>query len=337
MAISAFYFDGKTSRKHVVTLRVEDDVAIVDGISSVAGVVERKCPLNDLRVSERVASTSRKVTFPDGAFLEITDNDAFNTLLANTGHQDSMVVRMQQSWSATVKVTIALILILVLGYVYVLPAASRIIANALPESIEHSIGSGALAFMDKQVLLPSQLPQQRRDAIVTRFKSLTTIQNADGEAVPDYQIVFRKSRIGPNAFALPSGQIVVTDEIVTLLNDDDALMGVLAHELGHLHQHHLMRRLVQTSTIAAVSTVLFGDVSALVANIPTVMLDLKYSRDTEEEADDYAVKMFKANGLSMQSLASVFEKLGNASKEFSSYLSTHPASHDRIVRILKAE
>jgi predicted Zn-dependent protease len=64
--------------------------------------------------------------------------------------------------------------------------------------------------------------------------------------------------------------------------------------------------------MAATATVLFGDVSAVLANIPTVLLDLKYSRDIEREADDYAIAMFQANGLPRQKLAKVFEKLEQA-------------------------
>src|SRR5207249_1872672 len=98
----------------------------------IRGDAERQCPLSDLRVSERVARAARKVTFPDGAYLEIADNAAFNELLSNTGHQDSIVVRMQQSWRATLQVTVLLLALLVLGYLYVLPAASGWVANALP-------------------------------------------------------------------------------------------------------------------------------------------------------------------------------------------------------------
>jgi len=326
MTIPAFYFDGKTSRKHTVELTVEA------GIAFIRGDAERQCPLTDLRVSERVVSAARKVTFPDGAYLEIADNAAFNELLANTGHRDSIIVRMQQSWRATLQVTVLLLTLLVLSYLYFLPAASRWIANALPEAVERRIGQGTLEFLDKRVLSPSKLPQQQRDAIVSRFKAMKPPR----DGAPNYQIVFRKSSIGPNAFALPSGEIVLTDEIVKLIDDDDAVMGVLAHELGHLHQRHLMRRLIQSSAMGAAATVLFGDVSAVLANIPTVMLDLKYSRDVELEADDYAVAMFKANGISPKSLARIFKKLDSEPGEFSSYLSTHPASSERIQRILKA-
>ncbi|WP_050476890.1 M48 family metallopeptidase [Herbaspirillum rhizosphaerae] len=342
-AVAAFYFDGKTSRRHVVTLEVIDGMARIYGSGQNAGdtdtaPVERVCPIAQLRVSERLSRAARKVTYPDGAYLEIQDQAAFAALLESTSHRDSLVVRMQQNWRATLAAAAALIAVLAVSYLYLLPAASGLIAHSLPVSVEQRIGDGALDFLDKHILAPTALPAAQQAAIAARFTMLTAPM-AQMNELPPYEIVFRKSRIGPNAFALPSGQIVLTDEIVTLLNDDDAVMGVLAHELGHLQGRHLMRRLIQSSAIGAAATVLFGDVSAVIANIPTVLLDMKYSRDVEREADDYAIALFKANGMSRQKLAYVFEKLGE--KEASGhgvppYLSSHPASAERVQRILNA-
>lgn len=346
--VGAFYFDGKTSRRHSVMLRVADGVAYISSsnanISDISGIgdigddkgnIERECPIAQLRVSERFNRAARKVTYPDGAYLEIQDGTAFAALLYSTRHQDSLVVRMQQNWRATLAATVALIALLVLSYLYVLPAAAGLIARSLPASVEQRIGEGALDFLDQHILAPTTLSAAQRDAITTRFRGLTTAM----DNVPPYEILFRKSRIGPNALALPSGQIVLTDEIVKLLNDDDAVMGVLAHELGHLQRRHLMRRLIQSSAVGALATVLLGDVSAVIANVPTVLLDMKYSRDVEREADDYAIALFKANGMSRQKLAYVFEKLDQ--KESSNggitpYLSSHPPSAERVERILRA-
>ncbi|AIY42490.1 Putative heat shock protein [Collimonas arenae] len=326
-AVRAFYFDGKTSRKYDVELKVEA------GIASISGDVQRQAPLDALRVSERSSSASRKVTFADGAYLEIIDLDAFAELLANTGYTDSPIVRLQQSWRAVLQATAALIVILALGYAYLLPAASGWIANALPEAVERKIGGGTLDFLDNRVFSPTTLPQSQQDALISRFRALEPPR----QGAPEFQIIFRKSKIGPNAFALPSGDIVVTDELVRLLDDDDAMMGVLAHELGHLHERHMMRRLIQVSAVGVTTTLLFGDVSALVASIPPVILDLKYSRDIEREADDYAIAMFKANGISLTKLARTFEKLDSQPAAFSPYLSSHPPSKERIARILKAQ
>ncbi|HTH44467.1 MAG TPA: M48 family metallopeptidase, partial [Oxalicibacterium sp.] len=229
---------------------------------------------------------------------------------------------------------LATIAVLVLGYLYALPLAADAIARHLPAGVEHSIGKGTLEFLDHRILAPSKLPAARRDAIVERFRSLKPPQ----DGAPSYEIVFRSSRIGPNAFALPSGQIVLTDELVKLMKDDDELMSVLAHELGHLHERHLMRRIVQSSAVGAVVTILFGDVSAVVANIPTLLLDMKYSRDAERDADDYAIAMLKANGIPLSHMAEAFERLrqkeGGAGMP---YLSSHPPTAERIVHIRQAE
>lgn len=325
MGIPAAYFDGKTSRRFTVEL------SVAAGTAFVAGDIQRNCPLSELRVSERVHNAARKVTFPDGAYLEVSDSSGFNQLLAETGYQDSLVVSLQQSWNGTLIACVATITILVFGYLYGLPAASEAIAKALPEQAERAIGRETLDFLDQRLLAPSQLPEDRRNAIVARFKTLTPPK----QGVPAYEIIFRKSKIGPNAFALPSGQIILTDEIVQLVDSDDAVIGILAHELGHLHERHLMRRVIQSSAIGAAAMALSGDASSIVAGIPTIMLDLKYSRDAEREADDYAIAMLKANGIGLSNLTLLFEKIGEES-DGTDYLSSHPPAAERTERIHKA-
>ena len=325
MGVPAAYFDGKTSRRFTVEL------SVVAGTALVSGEVQRSCPISALRVSERVRNAPRKVTFPDGAYMEVSDNPGFNQLLAETGYQDPLVVSVQQSWHGTLIACIVTIAILVLGYLYGLPAASEAIAKALPEQAERAIGRETLGFLDQRILAPSKLPEARRKEILARFHALTPPR----QGVPGHEIIFRKSRIGPNAFALPSGQIILTDEIVDLVQSDDAVIGILAHELGHLHERHLTRRVIQSSVIGAAAMALSGDVSSIVAGIPTIMLDLKYSRDAEREADDYAIAMLKANGIGLSHLTALFEKIGDAS-EGAPYLSSHPPVSERIERIHNA-
>lgn len=323
MRIPAYYFDGISSRRHWVELSVQA------GIATISGDAYREAPLSDLRVSERARHTPRKVTFPDGAYLEVLDNTAFAALLAETGHREPLVVTMQQSWRLTLIALVAIVAVMVLGYLYGLPAAAKTFAYALPEKAERAIGGEALGFLDKHMLAPSVLPAKRQQAIAARFGTLA----ASRPGAPRYELVFRKSRIGPNAFALPSGHIVLTDEIVNLVVDDEAIMGVLAHELGHLHERHLLRRLIESSAIGVAATALFGDVSSVIANIPTLMLDMKYSRDAEREADDYAGAMLQANGIPLSKLALVFEKLGERATDPAPYFSSHPVTSERIARI----
>ncbi|MDB5776316.1 MAG: Zn-dependent protease with chaperone function transrane protein [Herbaspirillum sp.] len=326
-AVDGLYFDGRSSRQHRVTLSVREQTAVL------TGDVQRQCALSELRVSERFSRASRKVTFPDGAYLEVADTAAFNALLDTTGHRESPVARAQQHWRAALIALAATIVLLVLAYLYLLPAVSAFVANRLPPSIERRIGASALGFLDQHVFEPSQLPPARQDALVKRF---TALQLPPGP-VSSYRILFRKSRIGANALTLPSGEIILTDELVNLLDNDEAVMGVLAHEMGHVQKRHLMQRAIQGSVIGATVTVLFGDVSTLAANLSTLMLDMHYSRDAEREADDYAIATFKANGIPLSQLAYVFQKLGaRGGTGPVPFLASHPAGSERIAHILNS-
>lgn len=320
------YYDGMTSRAHRVVLRVEDGQACLEGEA------ERREPLAQVRVSERTAHAPRKLTFADEACFEPDEREPLEALLHATGHRDGAVVRMQQSWRAVVIALASLVLVLAVGYLYVLPAGATLVARMLPVSVERQLGQGLLGVLDQRVFDPSKLPAARRTALAQAFARMAPPR----DGAPPYQLVFRHSRIGPNAFALPSGDIVLTDELVELLDDDQAILATLAHELGHLHERHLTRRLIQGSVVAAAGTVLFGDASSLVAGLPALALDLRYSREAEQEADDYAAAMLRHNGIGLAHLERLFTALQKLEQGIGTpppYLSSHPPSAERLARL----
>lgn len=324
--VAARYFDGRSSRLHRVTLSVEGDHAVL------RGEAERREPLHALRVSERSRHAARKVSFADGAYLEVDDGVAFAHLLHDTGHRDGVVVRLQQSWRAVLASTVATVAVLWLGYLYLLPALAAGIAAALPAQVERQLGEGVLQLLDRRILAPSTLAPQRQAALTARFRQLQPPR----DGAPAWRLQFRSSLAGPNAFALPSGDIVMTDQMVKLLGDDTAVLAVLAHELGHLHEHHGMRRLIEGSIVTAISGLVFGDMSTLMVGAPALLLDMKYSRDAERDADDYAVAMLAHNGLGVQPLVDVFGRFqALEAKEGGNlgYLSSHPPSAERLARI----
>jgi Zn-dependent protease with chaperone function len=135
-----------------------------------------------------------------------------------------------------------------------------------------------------------------------------------GEKTP-YRLEFRSSLVGPNAFALPNNVIIMTDELVQVARDDVAVMGVLAHELGHLKRRHSLRRMLQALGVGVMLNMWVGDVSSALAAVPTFLLDQKYSRDFEREADRYAIAMMQANDLRLTPMAEFFEKMAALHEE----------------------
>lgn len=332
-AVVCRYFDGRTTTPHAVTLRVEDGEARIDG----DGIAHR-VPLGEVRVSERMGAAPRLVSFADGAYCEVHDHAGLDALLAATGFRTPTVARIQSRWSFAFGALAVCVGLVALGYLYALPWAAEQAAEHMPRSTMETLSRQTLAAMDQHLFEPSVLPVDRQEALSKRFDLL---QTPDGGKVP-HEIVFRLSpAIGANAFALPNGTIVVTDELVALTDADDEILAVLAHELGHVQRRHGMRQLLQGSAVGLIVAWYLGDISSLAAAIPAALLQARYSRELEREADDYGGRLLLYNGLSPSLLASMLEKLerahrpndpGNAAKaeSRSGYLSSHPATAERI-------
>jgi predicted Zn-dependent protease len=180
------------------------------------------------------------------------------------------------------------------------------------------------------------LPEAQRDELSRKFAAFVD-DDPDGR---NYLLVFR-SGPGPNAFALPGGIVVVTDDMVKLAQSDEQLLAVLAHEIGHVRGRHALRLLLRQSGVFVLVTALAGDavgMTILAAALPTVLLESNYSREFEADADDYAFDVLKRHGYSPQAFADVMRRLQAAEKSsgdderFFRYLSSHPVTAERIER-----
>ena len=164
------------------------------------------------------------------------------------------------------------------------------------------------------------------------------------EIRPDYDldIIFRKGRgIGPNAFALPDGTIIFTDEMVNLAEHDQELSAVLAHEIGHVVRRHGMRSIVQDSLLGFAILAITGDItgsSELFIGLPVLLTELAYSREFEREADAYALAYMQNHDIDRQHFANLMRRVEKRSgagdddgkKKWVNYLSTHPMTEERL-------
>lgn len=331
LPISGYYFDGKNARKYYVTVFLENGVLIVNGD------VHFRILLEELTISEEFHHGARKIKLPDGAYIEVVDKIPFADMLTKEGHRNSLPVFLHKYWHTVFLVSCLVGLILFFGSTIGLPWVSKQVVRILPEKVDQSLGKSTLTVLDNTYFDKSTLSLEAQNKIIQQFQKLTLLK----QDIPKYNILFRRSKIGPNAFALPSGDIILTDEIVNLIIDNPtSVMGVLAHELGHVHERHAVGRMIEDATLGAVAVALFGDASGLLTIFPAAFVKMKYSRDLEKEADQYAIALFKLNQLDLASLAYVFEKLSEkertGKKEESSYWDSHPSSKERIQFILDA-
>jgi Zn-dependent protease with chaperone function len=326
--VRARYYDGRTSRAHEVVLRPQAGELAIEG----EGVALR-VPMAGLEVGEPLEGAPRTLALAGGARLEAEPGPALDLLLEVLGHHEGHVSRWQRRWSIALASALAALALLAGGYRYGLPWLADEIAQGLPEEWVQRMGAHTLEALDRTVFEETQLAPERREELAARFAAL---RPPEGEA-PHHVLHFRASEgVGANAFALPSGEMVVTDALVALAESDEEVMGVLAHELGHLHGRHSLRGLIQGSIVGILVGVWLGDVSSFATGLPAFLLEAKYSRDFEREADAYAAALLHANGLGTRPLADLLERLaashgeGEADASLAGYLSSHPATAERI-------
>ncbi len=334
MRVAAVYYDGQQARPHPVTLCMEGDKLLLQGRD-----IARREALADLSIPPPLGNTPRLILFADGGRCEIADRQAFAKLLPDSA--SNLVTGLENSWPWALAALLLTVALVVGVYLAGLPYAARVAADHVPPQLSAQIDEQFFASLDQTLLKPSALPEARRMAIQHRVQSLSLPVGGGKPA----RIEFRSApQLGANAFALPGGSVVLLDELVNLAANDEEIIAVLAHEMGHVAEKHGLRQMLQASVVGLAMTWYIGDVSSLLAAAPTVLLETRYSRDFERRADAFAVDALRANAISPSRLADMLQKLetaqqakkpDDAAKSGSAldYLSSHPNTEERINRL----
>jgi predicted Zn-dependent protease len=145
-----------------------------------------------------------------------------------------------------------------------------------------------------------------------------------------------------NAFALPGGQIFITEALLSQLTSEEEVAGVLAHETVHVLARHSAQQIASsdlTNGLIGAVSVASGDAStAQTAAVIGQLISLRYSREDETQADTIGVCLMIASGYNPQGMVEVMQVLENASGGSSQpeFLETHPNPGNRIVQIQNA-
>ncbi len=335
--IAGRYYDGKTSEPHDVRLRFYRDGEVrILGLDQ-----DRVYRLAALDFAPRVGNIPRAIQLPDGGRCEAPDNDAVDEVLRQQRRGGlAGLVHLLETRARFVVLSLVLSVVTVwAGIQFGIPALSKSVAYALPPSAAAELGDGVLQALDKLVFEPSTLESARREQLRMRFANMTRGLDPTFR----FDLVFRRSpSVGPNAFALPNGTIVVTDDLVNLAEHEDEIVAVLAHEVGHVVGRHALRRVLQNSGVMLLAAAITGDVvsiASLAGAVPTLLIESKYSRAFETEADDYALVYLQGQSISPQHLINILSRLEDVSASRDGalgYLSSHPATNERIERLHRA-
>ncbi len=330
-----------TSRATPARISVTDSgivIAAVDDGRTLAAAAHA-----DVSVSARVGKIPRRVSFPDGSLFETADNDGIDALLSPFGGTRGARVHGLERFGPRLILFVAMVAVFSFAlYRYAVPVLVEVAVAVTPPIVPELMSKGVLASLDQGVFEATALPAARQKALTDGFAELSLLaprgrQGATSTGGPAYSLNFRKGGfIGPNAFALPDGTIVLTDELVELAGtDDDLILGVLAHEIGHVDHEHSLRQLYRAAGVTALILLIGGDIGSGAQDVlvqGTAVLALSYSRNAEREADRYSVELMHEAGRDPAAIARFFEILRDrlGDKGDNDMLSTHPATPERI-------
>ena len=329
--VSGWLFAAGRSAKHAAVLeRLSLGMLVV----SPQGQPERPYASDELTaISDRVGAIARRLTFADGTVFETEDNAGIDQLLSDRlAASETFLSRLEVFHPRLIVIALIAIGLVAATVRYALPVLANVAAAVTPTPVIELIDRGALETIDRIFLKPSNMGEARKDEISAGFAALTT--HADTGRI-GLDLMFRDGGIvGPNAFALPGGTIILTDQLIQLAGTDDEIFGVLAHEIAHVENRHSLRQIYRSLGIAILIAMIGGDSGEIVEDIlaqGSLLLTLSYSRRFESQADTRAVDLMKAAGRDPAALATILERITEKCRDCgeTSWFTTHPGTDGR--------
>jgi len=311
-------------------LRIEDPT----------GAAITEAPASELRISAKLGRLARRIEFRDGSRFETSDDEGIEALrkalrLRAPGRTLS---HLERSWRW---ITASLVIAIALSYGFIefgIPWIAVGLANATPHSVAGLVSQQTLQFLDKTAIGPTTLSATDKQRATRLFAQVAAHAP---RGIQGYRLEFRHGfGIGANAFALPDGTIVMTDELWKLVRNDEEIEGVFGHEMSHVDHRHGLQSVYQASMIPAAIALITGDVSQvsqLATILPGVVVQSRYSQSFEQQADDDSAKLMLAMGAKPSHLADLLERIEathcGKSGCGASWLGSHPDTDVRVAKL----
>lgn len=321
----ATYFDGNTAQPWAVEIelsRKSVDIFDDDGrrLSSwPLRHISRVPPMgrkHPIRLKNRLVSNAR-LTIRDSETVEV-----LRVLLPKLFPDRQTGMRL-----ARAAVILGLITAVTVASLYVsIPRLARPIADAIPPQWETQLGRTTSRTISQNWSYCEGEGLAELDKLVARLTASTQSSYKIEARVIDADVM--------NAFALPGGNIFITDELIEMMESSDELAGVMAHEIGHIVlRHPLEGMLSQMGVVLFLNMLTAGSASDILGLGATIAV-ISYTRDYEIEADAFALDLLQSVNIKTTGYADLFKRLdaiekGAADEDIfglESMMRTHPMS-----------
>lgn len=311
LSFQANYFDGISAKHTLVLVRVAEHAKnIIFDVNGQALTFN----FSEIDVQAKLGNAKRLIDLPNGGRLEATDISELEAAMpskASAFWRGLHYLENHLGW-----VMAALVATVFAGWLFLefgVPKLAEYVAKITPPSMEVKIGEQALQGLDSQLgyFSPSETSAERKASVTAALNQLcVALKSSDIKTCPQYRLEFRDGGvIGANAFALPGGIMVVTDQLISLAKNDTEIVAVLAHELGHVKQRHAFRQSLQGVLSGLILAAITGDVSSIGSGLPAALMQMKYSREHETEADNFALNALLAACLPPRAFADILQRL----------------------------
>ena len=166
-----------------------------------------------------------------------------------------------------------------------------------------------------------------------RLKKITANLTIPDDLTLNYKVYLSEE---VNAFAMADGTVRVYSGLMDLMNDEELLF-VMGHEIGHVHHEHSKQayRISYAALAARKAAASAGGTAGSIAasslgGLAEKLVNAQFSQSEESEADEFGLKFLKRNNINPMAAVSALEKLGGGS---SSLFSSHPGSKERAAAI----
>ena len=339
MEFTARYQDGAVATLREATCIIDlasDPVMLAVLDAGTREIVDRwpadECHLLHSRMMElRIGNRQR----PAGARLAVTGIDnmkaALSVLPGLRQHQRA------DHWKQAriIGLATAALFSVVVAYLYGIPLLADRLVTLFPPEWESKLGDTAAAQIEASLTegkgydVCDPDPDSLANQAIARFAALA-FTGLDSPFAPTVTVV--RSPI-PNAFALPGGRTYYLSSLIQASRTPDEFAGVLAHELGHIYYRHGMQGLISTSTTGLLVGFILGDLTGLsvAGAVGASLIDNRFSRQSEAQADDFAGETARRLGFSPAGLVDLLDRVArdDAFSKALALFQNHPLTDDR--------